>query len=247
MENTVPSEVPNVNLPPQDLPPIKSSSPLPIIILSLFMIICMSAIGYLFWQNQQLLNRLTQVSDKGQNPVIQNIPTATDTMANWQNYTNPKLGISIKYPGNLFFSDTDNYITLAFVPIPTLGDGQGAPYDAMNIYSDSNQIFRFNILKQMQAGETKTGIEMHDAGGEVFTKIKNLQFGTYDAVEYIQDGVTQSEGSNRGYIPYAHRILIRKNDNDFISLVNQSEIPDKVREHDVVFNQIVSAFKFIGN
>jgi hypothetical protein len=107
MENTVQPQVSNGNIPTQPPPPVKSS-PLPIIILSIFVVICLAAIGFLFWQNQQLMNRLTQIPNTVQNqsaqlvpsvaPVVE--PTTASIPTNWKTYDNQKAGISFQYPSD---------------------------------------------------------------------------------------------------------------------------------------------------
>jgi hypothetical protein len=104
MENTVQPEYIDRNSIPQTSQPVKSSN-LSIIILSIFVVVCLATICYLFWQNQQLKVSLNQVPSVPSNPQVEIkpepefVPLVTVTIPeNWKTYVNKKCGYEVKYP-----------------------------------------------------------------------------------------------------------------------------------------------------
>jgi hypothetical protein len=101
MENTVQPQMQNVNQVPQVLPPPPKSSPV-LILLIILVIIAFGAIGFLFWQNQQLEKQLrNHTSAQSVNPeAIQTtvIPTRIDQHEDWLVYTDVKNGYQLSYP-----------------------------------------------------------------------------------------------------------------------------------------------------
>jgi len=73
--------------------------------------------------------------------------------------------------------------------------------------------------------------------------IRNFSFGKYDAVEYIRDGITPPKsGLGRGSIGYEHNVLVKKNNQEFIDLLNDSMEVAKTQSRDPIFNEMVSSF-----
>lgn len=167
----------------------------------------------------------------------------TDPIADWNIYTNQTLGITLRYPTDLFFKEIDpNYgMVLSFEPFLN-SETPGNYVDSIRLQSDINGSFAFNILQQ--AADGKTDIDIHQPCGVMVTKLVNIKIRGYDGIEYIYDGSNPPTDCGRDLIGYEHTILIRKNDGLFIKLVNGSMKPETVRQHDLIFNQIVSTFNF---
>lgn len=253
----------NQNIPSQPLQPEpvypQPMSKRPLLIIGAVVLLFIIGLGGAYYLgtkqtvNQQMTIKPTQMP--GTSVVSRTIITANptesisqslvaspspDPTATWKTYTNQKLGFTVKYPSNLYFQEIDpNYgMRLAFEPFPTQGQGQIWPFDSINIQSDTNASYGFNILQQAVDG--KTGIDIHQACGVTITKLNNRQFGAYVGIEYIYNGSNPPSDCGRDLIGYEHTILIRKNDNEFIKLVNGSMNPEKTRQHDSVFNSIVT-------
>jgi hypothetical protein len=171
------------------------------------------------------------------------VPT-TDPTANWKTYINQKLGITVKYPSNLFFKEIDpNYgMTLAFDSTSN-SETPGSYFDSIKIISDVNASFEFNTLQNAVDGKSMTGYDLHKACGVTVTKLKNIKFGTFEGVEYIFDGSNPPSDCGRDLIGYEHTILIRKSDSMFIKILNGSMKKENTNQHDLVFNQILSTLK----
>lgn len=174
-------------------------------------------------------------------PIPSPIPT-TDPTSNWKTYTNTKYGYSIKYPSDLFVKDFETATSFTSEPYPT-GEGPG-PLDLIEIASKGNYVNNtFNALFKANQGEDV--LEAHSAIDVQVTKLRNTKFGTYDAVEYIRDGLTPPKSDlGRGPIGYEHHVLIKKNDQEFIDLINQSMNVEKTKQRDLIFNEMVSTLKF---
>lgn len=172
------------------------------------------------------------------------LPTTNPT-TDWKTYTNQKLSFTVKYPSNLYFKEIDpNYgIALTFEPYPD-PLVPGSYFDSIGIYSDNYASYGYNILQQAVDGKSMTGYDLHQACGVTVTKLKNIKFGTFEGVEYIFDGSNPPSDCGRDLIGYEHTILIRKNDSMFIKLVNGSMESGNTRQHDIVFDQILSTFRF---
>jgi hypothetical protein len=67
-----------------------------VISMAIFVLMCLSIVGYLYYQNQQLKSMLAKYQTQ---PTPSPTPAATeDPIANWKTYTNEKYGYEIKYP-----------------------------------------------------------------------------------------------------------------------------------------------------
>jgi hypothetical protein len=104
MENNIEAQPTNINPVVHPLSPPPKSSPV-LMILIILVIIAFGAIGYLFWQNQQLKVDSNQVPSVPQNPQIvikpepEFVPLVTDAIPdNWKTYKNQKAGIAFQYP-----------------------------------------------------------------------------------------------------------------------------------------------------
>jgi hypothetical protein len=101
MENTVQPQMQNNNPVAQPLQSPPKSSPL-LMGLIILVIISFGAIGYLFWQNQQLEKQLlNHASAQSVNPeTIQTtvIPTRIDQHKDWLVYSDVKNGYQVSYP-----------------------------------------------------------------------------------------------------------------------------------------------------
>lgn len=255
----------NISPQPLQLEPVfqqPSSKRLPLIIVVIALLFIFGVGGAYYLGTKQIANQQKMITEPTQIPntsitsILSPAPITSnpsgsisqpviasltpDPTSNWKTYTNQKLGFTIKYAPNVYFREIDpNYgMQLAFEPFPTQGEGQTGPFDFISIQSDSYAAYGFNILQQADGG--KTGIDIHQPCGVTITKIINRKFGTYDGVEYIYDGTTPPSGCGRDLIGYEHAILIRKNENEFIKLVNQSMDPTKTRQYDPIFNTIVA-------
>jgi hypothetical protein len=147
MESPVQPQNQPVDPLPQTPPPTQSSS-LPIIILSVFVVLCLAAIGYLFWQNQQLMMRLTsnKIPVPVQIPVSQAepsfVPTMADVTANWKTYSDAKYEFSFRYPQNLSSKTGTVAAPYTGVSVPitsfsdpkTVREGTDAPFNGFSMY-----------------------------------------------------------------------------------------------------------------
>ncbi|GEM_PF-5298563 len=165
--------------------------------------------------------------------------TLPDETANWQTYNDQTLGVSVKYPPNLIIKKLEKAVAFSFEPYPT-GDSQ-QPLDFITIsLAENYKLVPFNALFKANQGDDVS--EAHDAVDVKVTKIKNLKFGRYDAVEYIRDGlIPHTSGLGRGFIGYEHYILIKKNDNEFIDIANKTMSVEKTKQRDTIFNKMISS------
>lgn len=83
-------------------PPPPSS--LPVVILSVLVVLCLVGMGFMYWQNQQLMQQLGKTTNKSQPVSVEKDltvnPTVTDVTADWKTYTNTAYKYSVKYPAD---------------------------------------------------------------------------------------------------------------------------------------------------
>lgn len=172
---------------------------------------------------------------------VQPTPT-TDPTAGWKIHTSAKLGVLVKYPSELFVKEFESGISFTSEPYPA-GDVPG-PLDLIQIVSKGSYISNsFDALFKASQGDDVP--EAQHAVDVKIAKLNNLKVANYDAVEYVRDGISLPATQGRGPIGYEHHVLIKKNDQEFIDLVNQSMSIEKTKQRDLIFDQILSTFKFI--
>lgn len=176
-----------------------------------------------------------------QKQTSQSPTTVSDETADWKTYTNTKYGYSVMYPQELYLTEFDTGVTFTSESYPPDNPG---PLDMIQITTKADYVSsEFNALFKASSGEDVP--EAHHAVDVKVTKIKNLKFGNYNAVEFILDGtIPSASGLGRGPIGYEHKILIKKNDQEFIQLLNNSMSEGKTKAQDKTFDQILSTFKF---
>ena len=175
-------------------------------------------------------------------PLPTSLPTnspSSSTTANWKIYSNQKWGLSIKYPQNLYVKEFEFCTSFTFEPYPA-GEGLG-PLDLIKISLKCSYIAQvYSALYKANQGDDVS--EAHNAVDVKVTKLRNLKFGNYDAVEYIRDGLTlPRSGLGRGPIGYEHHVLIKKSDQEFIDLINQTMEVEKTKQRDPIFNYMASS------
>lgn len=198
---------------------------------------------YLSTRQKQSITQDKQNITVSPTATTQNLPTAPpilDTTANWRTYNNQKLGISVKYPSDLFIKEFETSTSFTFEPYPT-GEGPG-PLDLIEISLRGSYVSQaFTALYKASQGDDVP--EAHNAVDVKVTKLKNLKFGNYTAVEYIRDGLTPPKsGLGRGPIGYEHHVLIKKSEQEFIDLINQNMDVEKTKQRDVIFNEMITSF-----
>lgn len=221
--------------------PAQQASKLPWILLVVVLLAIMGA-GGIFLGKQIAVPAIVVPTPA---PVTTMPTSTTDPMANWQTYTNTKLGFTLKYPPSLYFKEYDpgSGVTLAFEPLPN-PPTQGAFFDSIRVVNQPSEAAGFDILQQATEGVNKTGLDIHTACGIEITKLKNLKVGAFDAVEFIYDGSNPPADCGRDLIGYEHTVLIRKSATDFIKITNGSMKSANTQQHDALFKQILSTFKF---
>jgi len=263
-QTDIPQEITENQEPP-------SRKPWLIIGTGLLIVILLGTTGFFAYQNQQL-KKQSDIPKITHTPVITKTPpqttlatkesivSPTQTVLNptviptidssrnltsdWQTYSNQTLGITVKYPSNLYFKEIDpSYgIALTFEPYPNPLT-QGSYFDSIRIISDPYAGFVFDTLQKTADGTHLTGYDLHTACGIAVTKLRNKKIGTFDGVEYIYNGSNPPSDCGRDLIGYEHTILIRKSDNEFIKIINGSMIEDNTAQHDQVFDQILTTLK----
>ena len=113
MDNNLPNNQ-NVNTPPQKTTPVVDPQPQPTtppveqtppkrkpstvkIIMSIIILLLLSALGSLIYQNNQLKSQISYKPMETSAPSLEPTPTPNPT-ANWNSYTNTAFDYSIKYP-----------------------------------------------------------------------------------------------------------------------------------------------------
>jgi len=229
-----------VNAPPKFQGKPKNWS---IIILVLLFLLALGVAGYFAYQNNQLKKGSQKIIKLIPSPKIVQPSPPRDETADWNNYTNEEFEYSIKYPPNLYLTEANN-VLFTSEPEPEGGWGPGpSEVICVSIFGDyvSND---FDALYKAEKGDDV--VEAHHAIYVKITKLNNLKFGNYDAVEYINDGVTPPKGDlGRGPVGYSHVILIKKNSEQFLELINTSMEVEKTKQRDPIFNQMVSTLQIM--
>lgn len=105
MENIAPNDNPVI---PANYPPARPSQ-LPIVILSVLVVICLVGMGFMYWQNQQLVNKFNNISinqskislEANTTPspsIALNSVTVSPVLSNWKKYADKNKVYSFKYP-----------------------------------------------------------------------------------------------------------------------------------------------------
>lgn len=160
-----------------------------------------------------------------------------ETNTNWKMYTSEKLGLSVKYPENFYLNEIGTSTFFSEVPFPT-GEGPTLP-DNILISLQSESV-AFTPLFNADQGEDV--IQAHNAVDVKVEKIRNLKISNHDAVEYVRNGlISPTTGLGRGPIGYEHHYLIKKNEKEFIDVVNDSMQEEKAKQRDTIFSEMVSS------
>jgi hypothetical protein len=169
------------------------------------------------------------------------VPQASPTASlNWKIYTNNKSGFSIKYPTTLNLTDSEFTTWFTFEPYPT---GEVQPPLETIMISYMKELAAFKPLFDAKTDDDV--IAAHNAIDVKVTKIKNLKFGSYDAVEYIRDGITPPKsGLGRGPIGYEHNFVVKKGNTEFIRFTNTTMEVEKTKQRDAIFNEMMSSLQF---
>jgi hypothetical protein len=173
-------------------------------------------------------------------PLSTTEPQESPTAAlNWKTYTNNKSGFSIKYPTTLSLTDSEFTTWFTFEPYPS---GEVQPLETITI-SYMKELAAFKPLFDAKAGDDV--IAAHNAIDVKVTKIKNLKLGSYDAVEYIRDGITTPKsGLGRGPIGYEHNFVVKKGNTEFIRFTNTTMDVEKTKQRDAIFNEMMTTLEF---
>ncbi|MBI2329825.1 hypothetical protein HYU94_00335 [Candidatus Daviesbacteria bacterium] len=219
-----------------------------LIILGVIVLLIVVAGGAYYFGMQNGKSSVTSQPQITTNPTAAPSTSTTTTQpsptsipdSNLKMYTNQKMGFTIKYPSSLYVKEFETSVVFTSEPYPTT-EGPG-PIDLIEIsLKGSYMASQFDALFKANVGDDVP--EAHNAVDVKITKLKNLKFGKYDAVEYIRDGITPPKsGLGRGPIGYEHNVLIKKNNQEFIDLLNDSMEVAKTQSRDPVFNEMVSSF-----
>lgn len=101
MENrSVQNPVPEPVLTPVQVPEPKAKFPVMYLVLSLLILVFLTATAFLYYQNMQLKNMLASYQNStSPTPTTYQSPVpTTDTTVNWKTYINKTYGISFNYP-----------------------------------------------------------------------------------------------------------------------------------------------------
>ena len=156
------------------IPVTQKSSNLPIIILSIFLVISLSAIAYLYTQIQSLKTQApTPVAQVTPSPVVTPVATSTpaaasaaDPTATWTTYTNSTFGFSFQLPKEVSYKydDLDKYVETGINNAQLLVQN----FDGMKAGGDGDSDFQIMILI-----ENSNGLNMEDISSPKKTTISN--------------------------------------------------------------------------
>lgn len=154
---TVPTPPPQVTLPAIS-PVFPKKNNLAVILLSILLLVTLSATVYLFLRVQSLTKQLAQIQIKPTpTPLSTEIPSPTpNPTANWKTYTNTVQKISFKYPSTWVLDSNGDQEQLNAQLILTKDQakikmyfnmngigGQGQTYEGQPFSLDGNSLYRF--------------------------------------------------------------------------------------------------------
>lgn len=210
----------------------------PMVISVVFLLIVVAGGAY-YLGIQNGKSSVNQQSRNTVNPTT-SLPSPTSALnVDYKTHTNQKMGLTIKYPERLYVKDFGTFVAFTSEPYP---DTEGPrPSDMIEITLEGSYMStQFDALYKADIGDDVP--EAHNAVDVKITKLKNLKFGKYDAVEYILDGtIPPKSGLGRGPVGYGHYVLIKKSDQELINLHNISMDVAKTQSRDPIFNEMVGS------
>ena len=217
----------------QNPEPPKDNHWITIVSMAMFVLLSLTAVAFLYYQNQQLKSMLASY----QTPVVSPTPTATtDPTANWKTYSNSTYVFSLKYPSNLTqgsngsvsgpFTGTKKVIE-GFADQSTVREGTDAAFDGFTLWATTDT--------RTASFDKYLDNELVAMSGSPFVTNKNLTKTRLNISGITGYFIESSQTITYYYIlsPDSKTVIVFSR-----IYANPSFLP--------AFDQILSTFKFIG-
>lgn len=124
---------------PEPLPTSVKPNKKPMIVMGVVTILSLLVSGYLYYQNTQLKQQISQVQVTPSPAVVTPSPTANPT-ANWKTYTSEILSFSVKYPDSWYLTKCNDSGETALLNKDIVPQCVGEPFEPIHFISSLGEL-----------------------------------------------------------------------------------------------------------